>query len=121
MLKKVNRINKKAEIDKFFGLSFAKGKGRNFSGDFIIVKILTNKENILPKFAFIVSNKVDKRATARNKIKRRLRFIVSKYLKMIESDKSFILVAKNSAKNADFKSLENDFLKIAAKARLFHN
>jgi len=69
MLPKKNCLKKEKDFAKVFK------EGQNFKEDFLYLKI--KKNNLKSsRFGFIVSKKVSKKATSRNKIKRRLREIV---------------------------------------------
>lgn len=118
MLHKNNRINKKSEIDLFYGKDFARLAGKNYNGDFIFIKVLLDKKNKEARCGFVVSNKIANKATARNLIKRRLRAIVKKNLDFLVPECSLLIVAKPEAKKSDFSLLEKDFLNICAKGKL---
>ena len=62
-LNKKNRLKNKRDFDDVFK------KGRTIRGSFLFIKYLKNKLN-LPRFGFIVSAKVAKRAVDRNKLRR---------------------------------------------------
>lgn len=57
-----------------------------------------------PQFSIIVSNKIDKRATQRNKIKRRLKEAIAKNLDKFQ-DKKVIFIAKKEILNAKFTEI----------------
>lgn len=67
MLKKDNRLLRQKDFDRLFS-----GKGAFFSQDFLAVKVAPNGLPVT-RIGFIVSNKISKRATARNRMKRLLR------------------------------------------------
>ena len=69
----------KKTLINFFGQSFKKHRGRNASSRFAILKTYLNGRDY-PRATFIISNKIDKRATARNAMKRQFREIVRKNL-----------------------------------------
>ncbi|MFH1841249.1 MAG: ribonuclease P protein component [Candidatus Nealsonbacteria bacterium] len=66
MLPKENRLKKKKDFEKIFK------KGKGFKESFLFLKILKNNLKI-SRFGFVVSGKVSKKATVRNKTKRKLR------------------------------------------------
>lgn len=111
MLPILNRLIKK----KDFEIVFKKGRGHN--GDFLFLKILKNNLSY-SRFGFVVSQKISKKATIRNKIKRRLREIIK--LKKLEIKKGFdvILVAKPKISQIDFKTLKDELDKLFQKASL---
>lgn len=86
MLKKKNRL---LFLDK-------KTKNKFFDSSLLKVKVFS-EEFEDPKFAFIVSKKIDKRAVVRNKIKRILRNEVEKVLENIKSGFGVIIIAKKNS------------------------
>ncbi len=67
------------------------------------------------RFGFIVSTKIDKRATVRNKIKRRLREIVYQNLSKIKPGFDILILTKPEIKNLDFLQLKEKLEKIFKK------
>jgi ribonuclease P protein component len=114
MLPKSNRLTK----DKDFSQVFKKGK--SVWGKRIGIRIFKTD---LPssRFGFVVSNKVSKKATVRNKIKRRLRQLVRLNLDQIEPGYDVVIVVSPKAVNLDFQELgeemENCFKKIRLMKR----
>jgi ribonuclease P protein component len=86
MLKKLYRLNKTKDIQALMK------KGRSFYSPLLMVKAMAND---LPhsRFAIIVSNKVSKKATQRNLIKRRLREIVRLQLSTLETGADVAILA----------------------------
>lgn len=70
MLPKQNRIQKNREFQRVFKNS-RPSNGKNISVR--VAKNFTKERNI--RFGFVISNKIDKRATRRNALKRQLREI----------------------------------------------
>lgn len=118
MLQKVSRVNKKKEFDQFFGVNFKKNKGINISSGNLIVKVFfNNKEK--SRFGFIVANTIDKRATVRNLVKRRLREIVMKRLDRFSPPVDGLILAKPAAKKLEFIELEKDVEGLFRKIRAY--
>jgi ribonuclease P protein component len=114
MLAKVNRLKKKKDIEKVFE------KGKGFKEDFLILKIVKNDlEN--SRFAFVVPKKVSKKATLRNKIKRRLRELVRLKIKKIKKGMDLVLLALPGLEKKDFWEMEKIINKLFAKAKLYIN
>lgn len=59
-----------------------------------------------PRFGFIVSNKISKKATQRNSIKRKLRHLVYKNIKKFWNPVDFLFIAKSSVKDVSFKEMD---------------
>lgn len=81
MLPKKNRLQKKKDIDEIFR------KGETRKSGLFIVKIKNNSFEDW-RFCFIVSRKVSKKASVRNRIRRRLRGFVNDSLKTLASAKT---------------------------------
>ena len=97
-------------------------QNRVVSDEFFVLYAGKNKENIddITRAGFVVSKKVDKRATVRNKIKRRLREAYSFYMKQNKIKyMSLIFIAKEKAKETDYydtlKSVNKLMEKLANK------
>lgn len=67
-------------------------KGRGLKEDFLFLKMVKN--NLTKKrFGFIVSGKISKKATLRNKIKRRLRELIRRKVEKIKEGVDVVLIA----------------------------
>jgi ribonuclease P protein component len=99
MLPKINRLTKKKDFDLVFK------KGNSVKGDFLLFKALGNKlkEN---RFGFIVSNKVSKRATVRNKIKRRMRQAAYKELPKNSNHRDVVIIALPGSEKREFLEIQ---------------
>jgi ribonuclease P protein component len=110
MLPKINRLKRKKEIERVFK------KGEGFKEDFLILK--TAKNNFKnSRFAFVVSQKVSKKATLRNKVRRKLRELVKAKVKKIKKGKDLILVAVPGLEKKDFWEIEETVNKLFKKAK----
>lgn len=103
MLKKENRL-------KSFRLNNPKQiKSASFS-----LRIGRSKEEV-NKFAFVVSKKIDKRATARNSLKRKVRSCIEEIFDNIEKGNDFIIYPKKEAIGATrlqiLEEMKNLFIK----------
>ena len=83
MLKKVYRLNK-----------ISLNKPRSIQASFFTLKTVRNSL-ALNRFAFVVSKKIDKRATVRNSIKRKLRSCIEEIFDKIETGNDFVFYPKN--------------------------
>lgn len=111
MLAKKNRLRKKKDIERVFK------EGKGFKEDFLVLKIVKNNlEN--SRFAFIVSQKVSKKATLRNKIRRRLRELVRLKIKEIKTGIDGVVMALPGLEKKDFWELEEIINRIFKKANL---
>ena len=93
-------------------------QNRVVSDEFFVLFAGKNKQkdDIETKIGFVVSKKIDKRATVRNKIKRRLREAMGQYLK--ENNPPYISLiykAKENSVNADYNSILKSVYKLMDK------
>ncbi|MCX7779184.1 MAG: ribonuclease P protein component [Patescibacteria group bacterium] len=70
------------------------------------------------RFGLVVANKIDKRSTVRNKIKRRLREIIYQDLNKIKKGFDIIILTKPEIKNLDFWSMKERLEKLLKRAKL---
>jgi len=111
MLAKINRLKKRKDFELIFK------KGKKFKEDFLVLKIIKNNLN-QSRFGFIVGKKISKKATLRNKIKRRLRGLVRIKLGKIKKGFDVILIAKEGLENKDFWEIEEIINKLFNKAKI---
>jgi ribonuclease P protein component len=111
MLPKINCLKKKKDFEQVFK------KGKGFKEDFLILKYISSnlRES---RFGIIVSQKVSKKATTRNKIKRRLRALISFKLPKIKKSIDAVLVVLPGFENKDFWEAEEIINKLFEKAKL---
>ena len=111
MLPQRHRLKRKKDIERVFK------NGRGFKEDFLILKVVKNNLNY-PRFAFIVSQKVSKKATLRNKIRRRLSELVRLKIKKIKKGIDGVLLAAPGLEEKDFWEIEKIINKIFAQAKI---
>ena len=112
MKSKISSISKNEDFKSLLG-------GRRISNKYITIffKTLSNKNNKKLNISFVTKKKIGN-AVKRNKIKRRLRNIMNEAVKKIEInfDYSFLVIAKSSMLNNEYKiikeTLFQDFAKI---------
>jgi ribonuclease P protein component len=101
MLKRKHRLAKSKEISRVYA------RGRGFFSPLFTVKVFYEKLEA-PKFAVVVSTKVSKRSTARN----RLRRIVREYIRLhmdIFRPGNYIVTIKPQAAKLEGPELKNKF------------
>lgn len=76
-----NRLQKKKDIDLVFK------KGRTFKEGLLLLKVIETDLSV-SRFAFIISQKVSKKANIRNRLKRRLKDINQNLLKRKNSEET---------------------------------
>ncbi|MEK7648761.1 MAG: ribonuclease P protein component [Patescibacteria group bacterium] len=96
MLSKENRLSASTDVVRTLK------RGRSCPSKLWLIKWLPNNQRH-PRFAFVVSNKISKRATVRNTIKRRLRHAVRQYGVSKVPNADIIVIAKSFLVNTPFK------------------
>ncbi len=111
MLSKENRLKNKKDFDNVFK------KGRRVKGDFLFLKILENNLDA-SRFAFVVGLKISKKAVIRNKIKRRLRYIVREKFSDIQKGIDVMIITLPGIENQDFQQIKDNLTKAFTSAKL---
>ena len=111
MLSKINRLKKRSDFDWVFK------RGLKFKEDFLSLRVVKNNLKN-SRFGFIVSQKISKKATSRNRIKRRLRMIIRVKLQKIKKGLDIILVANSGLEKKDFWELEEVLYMLLKRANL---
>jgi len=111
MLPRENRLKKEEDFKKVFK------KGRGFTNNLFVLKIVKNNLDI-SRFAFVISKKISKKATVRNRIKRRLDNVIRADLPKIKKGWDGIIIVLPGAEIKDFKEIEEDINQLLEKARL---
>ncbi len=102
-------------IDEDFQAVFK--KGRSFFSPIINIRYFKNKSELF-RFGIVVSNKVSKKATIRNNIKRRLRAVIRKHFDEIKPSFDCVVIAKPAILNSSYKEIEETVLKLLKRAQL---
>lgn len=112
MLSKQYRLQK----DKDFELVFK--KGRIVSNEFLFLKLIKNNLAV-SRFGFIISKKISKNATVRNKIKRRLREIIRKELAKIKQRFDIVIGVKAEILDKNYQETEKEVKSLLEKSGLY--
>ncbi|MCX6808326.1 MAG: ribonuclease P protein component [Candidatus Berkelbacteria bacterium] len=104
MLNKINRIRKDREYSQIFRRSKPINTGN------MAVRILKSPDETAARFGFVVSNKVEKRATRRNLLRRKMRAIVRDLIPSIRSGYSIVVVFRSGYLYPyDYNQIKTDF------------
>lgn len=97
-----------------------KKEGRRVFGPLfgLLIKEEEEETENEPKFGFIVSKKVDKKAVIRNKIKRRLDQALLFYLPRIKPNAKAVFLAKKTLVDASFSEIQKEIERMLKRARL---
>jgi ribonuclease P protein component len=112
MLPQANRIKKKKDFETIFKNS------KSFRSNFFVFKIKKNDLG-LNRFGFVVSQKVSKNATVRNKVKRRLSEAAKIEIGNIKNGTDLVLIALSGIEKKDFSEIKEEIDNALAKLKLF--
>lgn len=100
MLAKKYRLIKKKDFEKTFK------QGRFLKNNFFNIRIIENNLEI-SRFGFVVSLKVSKKATERNKTRRRLQESIGLKIEQIKSGFDIVIMAKPEIKSKSWAEIDN--------------
>ncbi|MBU4480784.1 ribonuclease P protein component [Patescibacteria group bacterium] len=112
MLLRKNRLKRKRDFD----VVFKKGKG--FKNGFLFLKIVENKLGI-SRFGFIVGKKLSKKATIRNKVRRRIAELARLRQKNLKPGIDVVFVAFPGLEKKNYWEIEEIVNKLFVKAKIF--
>ena len=112
MLSKQNRLQKDREFSKVFRSS------RPFFAGRIVVRAMKRPDSKPSRFGFVISNKIDKRATRRNALKRRLRSSVRELLPLKDGFNVVIMVKQNYPFPYQFDEIKEDVKEALIKSQV---
>lgn len=113
MLSKKNRITKKNDFERIFK------KGVGFKENFLILKTASNSSQMkTSRFTFIVSRKISKKATIRNKIKRQLRELVRPQMDKIKKGIDGVFIVLPGFGSKSFQEMKDTVNNLLKKAKL---
>ena len=116
MLPKTYRLPLKTELNRL------KKDGQILQGKFFgLLLSPDNLNNEISRFAVIVSNKIDKRAVKRNKIRRLINEALKSLWPKIKIGVEGVFLVKKTATKATFEEIKNEIEKLFKKAKLFLN
>lgn len=114
MLPDKNRLKRDKDFKDVFE------NGNFFSSEYIAVRVKRNNTKT-SRFGFIVGNKVSKKSTKRNLIKRRLREIVRRRLKNVIPGLDVVIIVKPEILNKNFKEINENIDILFKKAKIIKN
>lgn len=104
-------------------IRFVLEKGRLFRGQHLLLRALPSREikpppeGLGPFLAVVISRKKEKKAVARNRMKRQLREIFRLNQVEIPSGTAYVLIARNVGKKISYAELRQDFLNLTEKSK----
>ena len=111
MLPKTNRIKKKKDFEAIFK------KSKSFRDDLFVSKVAYNNLG-LNRYGFVVSQKVSKKATIRNKVRRRLAEAIKAEAGGMKNGIDIVFIALSGIEKKDFKDIKEAVKKTLAREKL---
>ena len=111
MLAKNFRLSKEQDFKRVFS------KGQKIFAKTFIIRFLPNLEKNI-RLAVIVSNKISKKATIRNKIRRRVRDVFKQNLGNFKCNCDIIVTVLPSSLDLKFKELKVELIDSLVKAKI---
>ena len=90
---------------------------RNFSCGYFSLKVAKNNLEI-SRFAFVISKKIDKRATSRNSVKRKIRSIIEEMFDKINTGNDFLFYPKEASITATRDQIQEEIENLFEKNQL---
>lgn len=112
MLPKENRLKRKKDIERVFK------RGRGFKEGFLFLKIAKNNLRV-SRFGFIVGKNLSKKATVRNRVRRKISELVRMNLKDIRQGIDAIFIAFPGAEKEEFSGVGKTIDKLFERAGVF--
>jgi len=91
-------------------------KENQISSNFFLIKIAENGTDF-NRFAIIVSKKIDKRATVRNRIKRQIGSCIEENKNDLPMGKDMLIVVRTDIKNKETKEICESLMKVFKKIK----
>ncbi len=108
MLPKGNRIRKTREFERVFA-SKQSIPGR-------LLRLVFTQNNLpTTRCGIIINTKVSKKAVVRNRLRRRLQVIISRYIEQLKPFKDIVIICSPLAGKAEYKDIEVDLKRILEK------
>jgi ribonuclease P protein component len=111
MLPAINRLRKTKDIEKVFK------NGKGLKEGTLFLKAATNILNF-SRFAFVAGQKSSKKATERNRIKRRMREAIRPSLKLIKPGFDIVITALHGSADKNFEELKKSVDILIKKMKL---
>ncbi len=114
----------KLRLRKDRQIRFVLEKGRLFRGQHVLLRALPSLEikpaldGQGPFLAVVISRKKEKKAIARNRMKRQLREVFRLNQAEIPGETAYVLIARHVDKKVSYSDLKQDFLNLIEKSKI---
>lgn len=112
MLAKQHRLVKQKDFEKVFK------RGKAYYTKFLGAKILASQPE-LNRFGIVISTKVSKKATERNKLKRQIRQAIRELDKKLKSGFDIVIMALPGFLNQDYQAIKGGLERILKGLKIF--
>ena len=114
MLPQINRLKKEKDIKKVLK------EGEALNEEVLVLKVIKNNLKN-SRFGFIISGKISKKATIRNKIKRRLSETIRTKIKKIKTGADGLFIVKPGIEKKEIQDVDKIINKILFRANLLND
>jgi len=111
MLSRSNRLTRSKDFQRIYD------HGQTYRGSHLMIKVSENKLST-SRFGIVVNKKVSKKAVARNKIKRRIRYLLGKELFQLKPGYDIIVITYPKIRDQAYKIIEENLMEVLRKAKL---
>lgn len=112
MLPRANRLSKQRDFEAVWE------RGRTVQDEYFKVRLAPNRQK-QTRFGLVLSTKVAKRATVRNRLRRQLGSALCLRLIKIKPGQDVMIIVKSKLVGANFMELERSVDKLLKKAKLY--
>jgi ribonuclease P protein component len=112
MLVKRLRLVKEKDFKKIFKL------GKSFYTKIFRTKVLANELDF-NRYGIVISTKVSKKATERNKLKRQIRAVIKEFDKKLITGFDLVIVVSPLALNQEYKFIKSELERMLFTLKLF--
>ena len=111
-LPKSNRLTRDKDFKNVFD------SGETVKDSFLFIKFLKNESRKSSRFGIVISSKVSKKATVRNRIRRQISEIIRNSLKGVVGNVDVVIVTNSKIINKEFTEIEKVVLKLLKKSEI---